>query len=30
MKVIGKIHLGISFIGRIVNFHFHLFLDFSD
>jgi hypothetical protein len=30
MKVVGKIQLGISFIGRIVNFHFRPILEFSD
>ncbi len=30
MKVVGKIHLGISFIFRIVNYHFHPILEFSD
>jgi hypothetical protein len=30
MKVIGKISVGIFHIGRIVNFHFRLFLEFSD
>jgi hypothetical protein len=27
MKVVGKIYLGISFIGRIINFHFRPFLE---
>jgi hypothetical protein len=30
MKVIGKIHSGIFLVGRIVNFHFHTNLGFSD
>jgi hypothetical protein len=30
MKVVGKIYLGIYFIGWIVNFHFHPILKFSD
>jgi hypothetical protein len=30
MKVIGKIHLGVFIIGRIVNFHFRPILEFSD
>ncbi len=30
MKVVGKILLGIFHIDRIVNFHFRLFLEFSD
>jgi hypothetical protein len=29
-KVVGKIHRGVFLIGRIVNFHFHPFLEFSD
>jgi hypothetical protein len=29
MKVVGKILWGISLIGRIVNFYFHQFLEFS-
>ncbi len=29
MKIVGKILRGISLIGRIVNFHFHQFLEFS-
>jgi hypothetical protein len=29
-KVIGKIHLDVLLIGRIVNFHFHPILEFSD
>jgi hypothetical protein len=30
MKVVGKIRVTIFHIGRIVNFHFRLFLEFSD
>jgi hypothetical protein len=30
MKVMGKILWGVFLIGRIVNFNFHLFLEFSD
>jgi hypothetical protein len=30
MKVVGKIRVGIFHIGRIVYFHFRLFLEFSD
>jgi hypothetical protein len=30
MKVVGKILVGVFLIGRIVNFHFHQFLEFSD
>jgi hypothetical protein len=30
MKVVGKIHLGVLLIDRIVNFHFHSILEFSD
>ncbi len=30
MKVVGKISVGIFHIGRIVYFHFRLFLEFSD
>jgi hypothetical protein len=29
-KVVGKILRGLFLIGRIVNFHFHQFLKFSD
>jgi hypothetical protein len=30
MQVVGKIYLSISFIGRVVDFHFHTVLDFSN
>jgi hypothetical protein len=30
MKVIGKIHLGVFVIGRIINFHFRPIFEFSD
>jgi hypothetical protein len=30
MKVVGKIRVAIFHIGRIVDFHFRLFLEFSD
>ncbi len=30
MKVMGKILWGVFLIGRIVNFNFHPFLEFSD
>ncbi len=30
MKVVGKILRGVFLIGRIVNFHFHPILEFSD
>jgi hypothetical protein len=29
-KVVGKILLGVFLIDRIVNFHLHLILEFSD
>jgi hypothetical protein len=29
MKIVGKIHLDISFIGRIDNFHFGPILEFK-
>ncbi len=30
MKVVGKILWGVFLIGRIVSFHFHPILEFSD